>query len=84
MMQDALTGLDGLVIHGFCHQSRKGGGQFIGLLPAHANGQAALRVSVHLQNFFALHCQTDTKIFTGGGLAGAAFLVDDGYRGCFL
>ena len=48
------------------------------------NTQAALRVSVHQQNFFALHRQPNAKIFTGGGLASAAFLVDDGYRGCFL
>jgi len=84
MMQDALTGLDGLVIHGFCHQGGKSDGQFIGLLPAHADGQAALWVGVHQQDFFALHRQPDAQIFTGSGLAGAAFLVDDGNRGCFL
>ena len=33
---------------------------------------------------FCLHRQPDTQIFTGSGLAGAAFLVDDGNRGCFL
>ena len=42
------------------------------------------RVSVHQQDFFALHRQSDAQIFTGGGLAGATFLVDDGYCGCFL
>ena len=84
MVQDALTGRNALVVHGFCHQGGKSGGQFIGLLPAHADGQAALRVNIHQQNLFALHCQTDTKIFTGGGLAGATFLVDDGNCGCFL
>ena len=84
MVQNALAGLDGLVIHGFCHQGRKGGGQFIRLLPAHADGQAALRVSVHQQDLLALHRQTDAQIFTGRGLTGAAFLVDDGNRSCFL
>ena len=84
MVQDAFTGRNALVIHGFCHQGGKGSGQFIGLLPAHADGQAALRVSVHQQNFLALHRQTDAQIFTGGGLASAALLVDDGNRGCFL
>ena len=39
MVQDALAGLDGLVVHGFLHQGGQRGGQFIGLLPAHANGQ---------------------------------------------
>ena len=58
--------------------------KFIGLLPAHADGQAALRVSVHQQDFLTFHRQPNAKIFTGGGLASAAFLVDDGYRGCFL
>lgn len=84
MVQDALTGLDRLVVHGFLHQSRQCGRQLVRLLPAHADGKTALRVSVHQQNFFALHRQPDAQIFTGGGLAGAAFLVDDGYRGCFL
>ena len=84
MVQNALTGLNGLVVHGFLHQGREGSGQFIGLLPAHADGQAALRVSVHQQDFFALHRQPDAQIFTGGGFAGTAFLVDDGNRGCFL
>ena len=51
MVQDAFTGWNALVVHGFCHQGGKGGGQFIGLLPAHADGQAALRVSVHQQDF---------------------------------
>ena len=59
VVQNALTGLDGLIVHGFCHQGGKGGRQFIGLLPAHADGQAALWVGVHQQDFFALHCQPD-------------------------
>ena len=84
MVQDALTGWNTLVVHGLYHQGGKGGGQFIGLLPAHADGQAALRVSVHQQNFLAFHRQPNAKIFTGGGLAGATFLVDDGNCGCFL
>ena len=84
MVQDAFAGWNALVVHGFCHQGGKGCGQFIGLLPAHADGQAALRVSVHQQDLLALHRQTDAQIFTGRGLAGAAFLVDDGYCGCFL
>ena len=84
MVQDAFAGRNTLVVHGFLHQGGKGCGQFIGLLPAHADGQAALRVSVHQQDLLALHRQTDAQIFTGRGLAGAAFLVDDGYCGCFL
>ena len=32
MVQDAFTGRNALVIHGFCHQGGKGSGQFIGLL----------------------------------------------------
>ena len=59
VVQNALAGLDGLVVHGFLHQGGKGSGQFIGLLPAHADGQAALWVGVHQQDFFALHCQPD-------------------------
>ena len=59
MVQNALAGLDELVVHGFLHQGGKGGRQFIGLLPAHADGQAALWVGVHQQDFFALHCQPD-------------------------
>ena len=54
------------------------------LLEAHANGQAALWVSIYQQNFFAFGCKSNAQIFTGGGLAGAAFLVDDGNRSCFL
>ena len=84
MVQNAFTGRNALVVYGFLHQGGKGGGQFIGLLPAHADGQAALRVSVHQQDFLTFHRQPNAKIFTGGGLASAAFLVDDGYRGCFL
>ena len=42
------------------------------------------RCYIHQQDFFALHRQPDAQIFTGSGLAGAAFLVDDGNRGCFL
>ena len=57
VVQDVFTGRNALVVHGFCHQGGKGSGQFIGLLPAHADGQAALRVSVHQQDFFALHRQ---------------------------
>ena len=38
MVQDALTERDALVVHGFCHQGRKRNRQFIGLLPAHADG----------------------------------------------
>ena len=48
-------------------RGREGSGQFIGLLPAHADGQAALRVSVHQQDLLALHRQTDAQIFTGRG-----------------
>ena len=59
MVQDTFAGRNALVVHGFCHQGGKGSGQFIGLLPAHADGQAALRVSVHQQNFLAFHCQSD-------------------------
>ena len=84
MVQNTLAGWNALVVHGFCHQGGKSGGQFIGLLPAHADGQAALRVSVHQQDLLALHRQPDAQIFTGGGLAGATFLVDDGNCGCFL
>ena len=84
VVQDAFAGWNALVVHGFCHQGGKGRGQFIGLLPAHANGQAALRVSVHQQDFLAFGCKSNAQIFTGGGLAGAAFLVDDGNRSCFL
>ena len=36
---NAFTGRNTLVVHGFLHQSGKSGGQFIGLLPAHADGQ---------------------------------------------
>ena len=84
MVQHTFTGWNALIVHSFCHQGGKGSGQFIGLLPAHADGQAALWVGIHQQDFFALHRQPDAQIFTGGGLAGAAFLVDDGNRGCFL
>ena len=84
VVQNAFTGRNALVVYGFLHQGGKGGGQFIGLLPAHANGQAALWVSIYQQNFFAFGCKSNAQIFTGGGLAGAAFLVDDGNRGCFL
>ena len=84
MVQDTFAGRNTLVVHGFLHQGGKGCGQFIGLLPAHADGQAALRVSVHQQDLLALHRQPDAQIFTGSGLAGTAFLVDDGNRGCFL
>ena len=59
MVQDAFTGRNTLIVHGLYHQGGKGGGQFIGLLPAHADGQAALRVSVHQQDLLALHRQTD-------------------------
>ena len=38
MVQNALAGWNTLVVHGFCHQGGKGSGQFIGLLPAHADG----------------------------------------------
>ena len=84
MVQNTLAGWNALVVYGFLHQGRKGGGQFIGLLPAHTNGQAALWVSIYQQNFFAFGCKSNAQIFTGGGLAGAAFLVDDGNRSCFL
>ena len=84
MVQDAFTGRNTLIVHGFCHQGGKGRGQFIGLLPAHADGQAALWVSVHQQDFFAFHRQPDAQIFTGGGFAGTAFLVDDSDCGTFL
>ena len=84
MVQDALTGLDGLVVHGFLHQGRQRGGQFIRLLPAHADGKTALRVSVHQQNLLALHCQPDTKIFTGGAFSDTAFLICDCDNCCFL
>ena len=84
MVQNTLAGWNALVVHGFCHQGGKGRGKFIGLLPAHANGQAALWVSIYQQNFFAFGCKSNAQIFTGGGLTGAAFLVDDGNRSCFL
>ncbi len=84
MVQDALTGLDGLIVHGFCHQGGKGGGQFIGLLPAHADGKTALWVSVHQQNFLALHRQPDAQIFTGGAFPHTAFLIGDCNNRSFL
>ena len=55
MVQDALTGWNTLVVHGLYHQGGKGRGQFIGLLPAHADGQRPLRVGIHQQDFLALH-----------------------------
>ena len=42
VVQNALAGLDGLVVHGFLHQGREGGGQFIGLLPAHTDGNVRM------------------------------------------
>ena len=79
-----LTGLDGLVVHGFLHQGGKSGGQFIGLLPAHTNGKTALRVSVHQQNFLALHRQPDAQIFTGGAFSDTTFLMGDRNNRSFL
>ena len=68
----------------FCIRVENGGGQFIGLLPAHADGQAALWVSVHQQNFFALHRQPDAQIFTGGAFPHTAFLIGDCDNRSFL
>ena len=84
MVQDALTGRNALVIHSFGHQGGQCGGQFIRLLPAQADSQAALRVSIYKQDFFALGSKADAQIFAGRGLASAAFLVDNGNRGTFL
>ena len=42
MLQNALAGLDGLVVHGFCHQGGEGGRQFVGLLPTHADGNVRM------------------------------------------
>ena len=84
MVEDAFTGLDGLVVHGFLHQGRQRGGQFIRLLPAHADGKTALWVSVHKQNFLALHCQPDAQIFTGSAFSDTTFLVRDHNNRCFL
>lgn len=47
MVQHTFTGRNALVVHGFCHQGRKSGGQFIGLLPAHTDGERTLWVSIH-------------------------------------
>ena len=63
---------------------RKGCGQFIGLLPAHADGKTALWVSVHQQNFLALHRQPDAQIFTGGAFSDTAFLIGDCNNRSFL
>ena len=57
---------------------KKGGRQFIGLLPAHADGQAALRVSIHQQNAFAGACKSHAEIDCGRRLADAALLIRDG------
>ena len=38
MMQNTFAGWDALVVHGLLHQSGKRYGQFIGLLPAHTDG----------------------------------------------
>jgi hypothetical protein len=84
MVQDALTWLDGLVVHGFLHEGGQRSGQFIRLLPSHTDSERPLRVNIYQQNLFPLHSQTDAQIFTGSGLGRAAFLVDDGDCGCFL
>jgi hypothetical protein len=39
MVQDTITGLDGLVVHGFLHKGGQCGGQLIRLLPAHTDGK---------------------------------------------
>ena len=62
----------------------KSGNHYVFMVPVDADGQAALWVSIYQQNFFAFGCKSNAQIFTGGGLAGAAFLVDDGNRSCFL
>ena len=62
MVQDALTGLDRLVVHGFLHQSRQCGRQLVRLLLAHADGKTALRVSVHQQNFLPPSLLPDAQI----------------------
>ena len=45
---------------------------------------SAVGKSIYQQNFFAFGCKSNAQIFTGGGLAGAALLVDDGNCSCFL
>ena len=84
MVKDAFTELDRLVVHCLLHQRRQRGGQFVRLLPAHADGKTALRVSVHKQNFLALHCQPNTQIFTGSAFSDTAFLVCDCDNRSFL
>lgn len=41
----------------YATQKVYGGGQFVGLLPAHADSQRPLWVGIHQQDFLALHCQ---------------------------
>lgn len=84
MVQNPFAGWNTLVVHGFLHKSGECSGQCIRVLPAHTDSKRTLWVSVHKQNFLALHCKPYAQIFTGGGFARAAFLVDNGYRCCLL
>ena len=84
MVQNPFAGWNTLVVHGFLHKSGECSGQCIRVLPAHTDSKRTLWVSVHKQNFLALHCKPYAQIFTGGGFARAAFLVDNGYRCCLF
>ena len=74
----------GAVLHNSVHLLRQGMSQLMGLALTEHLGEITLRVNIHQQNFLPLHSQTDAQIFTGGGFARAAFLVDNGYRCCLF
>ena len=71
-------------VYNIDYKSGECSGQCIRVLPAHTDSKRTLWVSVHKQNFLALHCKPYAQIFTGGGFARAAFLVDNDYRCCLF
>ena len=75
MMKDPFPRRDRLVLYDLCHQIRESNRQVIGTVMPKRHSQARLRIRVYQKYLLPGNGQSHTKVLTGGGLAGPAFLV---------
>jgi len=64
-----------IILNDLCHKIGERYRQVIRPGITQRNRQARLRIRIHEKDFLSFHGQSDTQVFTGGGLARAAFLI---------
>ena len=82
VMEDGVVRVDGSIHNDPVHERSEREMDAVQIMLAEADGQAALGVCVHEQDFLLSTGKTDAEVQSGRRLSDAALLVDDGNDFC--